>query len=55
MINKNENYLPRIVDGSLTTALALEEGNRHSQFSISTKAIKAGNEYKISGEKDFRH
>ena len=50
---QKQNYLPRIVDGSLTTALALEEGNRHSPFSISTKATKAGNEYKISGEKTF--
>ena len=50
---QKQNYLPRIVDGSLTTALALEEGNRHSPFSISTKATKAGNDYKISGEKTF--
>ena len=41
---QKQNYLPRIVDGSLTVALALEEGNRHSPFSISTKATKAGNE-----------
>ena len=51
--NQKQNYLPRIVDGSLTTALALEESSRHSPFTISTKATKDGNDYKISGEKTF--
>ena len=50
---QKQNYLPRIVDGSLTTALALEESSRHSPFTISTKATKDGNDYKISGEKTF--
>ena len=51
--SQKQSLLPKIVDGSLTTALALEEGNRHSPYSINTKAIKDGDNFKISGEKTF--
>ena len=51
--SQKQSLLPKIVDGSLTTALALEEGNRHSPYSISTKAVKDGDNFKISGEKTF--
>ena len=51
--SQKQSLLPKIVDGSLTTALALEEGNRHSPFSINTKAVKDGDNFKISGEKTF--
>ena len=50
---QKQSLLPKIVDGSLTTALALEEGSRHSPFSINTKAVKDGDNFKISGEKTF--
>ena len=50
---QKQSLLPKIVDGSLTTALALEEGNRHSPYSINTKAVKDGDNFKISGEKTF--
>jgi acyl-CoA dehydrogenase len=51
--SQKQSLLPKIVDGSLTTALALEEGSRHSPYSISTKAEKDGDNFKISGEKTF--
>ena len=51
--SQKQSFLPKIVDGSLTTALALEEGNRHSPYSINTKAVKDGDNFKISGEKTF--
>ena len=50
---QKQTYLPQIVDGSITTALALEEGNRHSPLSISTEAKKNGENYSITGDKTF--
>ena len=50
---QKQTYLPQIVDGSITTALALEEGNRHSPFSINTEAKKDGEKYSITGNKTF--
>ena len=38
--SQKQNYLPQIVDGSITTALAVEESNRHSLSQINTQAIK---------------
>ena len=51
--SQKQNLLPKIVEGSLTTALALEENNRHSPNVISTSATKSGDNYEISGEKTF--
>ena len=50
---QKQTYLPQIVDGSITSALALEEGNRHSPFSINTEAKKDGENYSITGDKTF--
>ncbi|MEL0198996.1 MAG: acyl-CoA dehydrogenase family protein [Gammaproteobacteria bacterium] len=50
---QKQTYLPQIVDGSITSALALEEGNRHSPLSISTEAKKNGENYSITGDKTF--
>ncbi len=50
---QKQTYLPRIVDGSITTALALEEGNRHSPLSINTEAKKNGKNYTLTGNKTF--
>ena len=50
---QKQTYLPQIVDGSITTALALEEGNRHSPLSISTEAKKDGENYSVTGDKTF--
>ena len=50
---QKQTYLPQIVDGSITTALALEEGNRHSPLSINTEAKKDGKNYTLTGNKTF--
>ena len=51
--SQKQTLLPKIVEGSLTTALALEENNRHSPNVISTSATKSSESYEISGEKTF--
>ena len=51
--SQKQTLLPKIVEGSLTTALALEENNRHSPNVISTSATNSGDNYEISGEKTF--
>ena len=51
--SQKQNYLPQIVDGSITTALAVEESNRHSLSQINTQAIKEGADYKITGDNTF--
>ena len=51
--SQKQTLLPKIVEGSLTTALALEENNRHSPNVINTSATKSGDNYEISGEKTF--
>ena len=50
---QKQTYLPQIVDGSTTTALALEEGNRHSPLSIHTEAKKDGKNFILTGNKTF--
>ena len=50
---QKQTYLPQIVDGTLTTALALEESNRHAPYSIDTQAKKNGDQFTISGCKNF--
>ena len=50
---QKQTYLPQIVDGSITAALALEEGNRHSPLSINTEAKKDGKNYTLTGSKTF--
>ena len=50
---QKQTYLPQIVDGSITTALALEEGNRHSPLLINTEAKKDGKNYTLTGSKTF--
>ena len=50
---QKQNYLPKIVEGNLTTALALEESSRHAPSSIKTEAKKDGDEFTINGDKTF--
>ena len=51
--SQKQTYLPQIVDGTLTTALALEESNRHAPYLIDTQAKKNGDQFIISGCKNF--
>ena len=50
---QKQTYLPQIVEGGLTTALALEEGNRHAPHFIQTEAKKKDGKFVISGSKNF--
>ena len=50
---QKQTYLPQIVEGALTTALALEEGNRHAPHFIQTEAKKKDDKFVISGSKNF--
>ena len=50
---QKENYLPKIVAGELTTALAIDEGNHHDPFAIDATAVLDGNEWVLNGKKVF--
>ena len=44
-------YLPKIADGSLIAALAVDEGAKHRPLNIAMQAVRAGNGFKLNGAK----
>ncbi|MBA4037479.1 MAG: acyl-CoA dehydrogenase [Bradyrhizobium sp.] len=46
-------YLPKISNGSLLAALAVDEGAKHRPLHTSLQAVRAGNGFKLSGAKAF--
>lgn len=44
-------YLPKIADGSLIAALAVDEGAKHKPHTIAMQAVRAGNGFKLNGAK----
>jgi alkylation response protein AidB-like acyl-CoA dehydrogenase len=46
-------YLPKIADGSLLTALAVDEGAKHRPLHTALQAVRSGNGFKLSGAKAF--
>lgn len=50
---QKNTWLPRIVAGEVTFALALEEGNRHAPSHIGTRAEKTANGFRLNGSKVF--
>ena len=46
-------YLPKIAEGSLLAALAVDEGTKHRPLNIALKAERSGNGFKLSGDKAF--
>src|SRR6185369_12598363 len=46
-------YLPKISNGSLLAALAVDEGPKHRPLHTSLQAVRAGNGFKLSGAKAF--
>jgi alkylation response protein AidB-like acyl-CoA dehydrogenase len=44
-------YLPKIADGSLLAALAVDEGTKHRPHNISLQAVRSGNGFRLSGAK----
>lgn len=46
-------YLPKIADGSLLAALAIDEGAKHRPLQTKLQATRSGNGFKLSGDKAF--
>ncbi len=46
-------HLPRIADGSLLAALAIDEGTKHRPLQTKMQAARSGNGFKLSGAKAF--
>jgi alkylation response protein AidB-like acyl-CoA dehydrogenase len=50
---QKSEYLPRISDGSLLAALAIDEGAKHRPLHTETAAVRAGNGFRLAGDKAF--
>jgi alkylation response protein AidB-like acyl-CoA dehydrogenase len=46
-------HLPKIVDGSLLAALAVDEGTKHRPLQTRLQAVRSGNGFRLSGDKAF--
>jgi alkylation response protein AidB-like acyl-CoA dehydrogenase len=46
-------HLPKIVDGSLLAALAVDEGAKHRPTQIKLQAVRSGNGFRLNGAKAF--
>src|SRR5882672_9440876 len=46
-------YLPKIADGSLLAALAVDEGAKHRPLQTRMQAVRFGNGFKLNGAKAF--
>jgi len=46
-------YLPKIADGSLLAALAVDEGAKHRPLMTKMQAVRSGNGFKLTGDKAF--
>ena len=50
---QKSEYLPKISDGSLLAALAIDEGAKHRPLQTSMQAVRSGNGFKLAGDKAF--
>jgi alkylation response protein AidB-like acyl-CoA dehydrogenase len=50
---QKSEHLPRIADGSLLAALAIDEGAKHRPLQTALQAVRSGNGFKLSGAKAF--
>jgi alkylation response protein AidB-like acyl-CoA dehydrogenase len=50
---QKSQYLPRISDGSLLAALAIDEGAKHRPLMTKLQAVRSGNGFRLLGEKAF--
>jgi alkylation response protein AidB-like acyl-CoA dehydrogenase len=48
---QKSRHLPKISDGSLLAALAIDEGAKHRPLRTKMQAVRAGNGFKLSGDK----
>ncbi|SHG49170.1 acyl-CoA dehydrogenase family protein [Bradyrhizobium erythrophlei] len=46
-------HLPKIVDGSLLAALAIDEGAKHRPLHTTMQAVRSGNGFRLNGDKAF--
>jgi len=46
-------YLPKIADGSLLAALAVDEHAKHRPLQVSLQAVRSGNGFRLTGTKTF--
>ena len=46
-------HLPKIVDGSLLAALAIDEGTKHRPLATNMRAVRSGNGFRLTGDKAF--
>jgi alkylation response protein AidB-like acyl-CoA dehydrogenase len=46
-------HLPKIADGSLLAALAIDEGAKHRPLHTTMQAVRSGNGFRLSGDKAF--
>ena len=50
---QKSHYLPKISDGSLLAALAVDEGAKHRPLQTRMAAVRSGNGFKLNGDKAF--
>jgi alkylation response protein AidB-like acyl-CoA dehydrogenase len=50
---QKSEYLPKISDGSLVAALAIDEGAKHRPVQTRMQAVRSGNGFRLSGSKAF--
>ncbi|VIO68176.1 Cyclohex-1-ene-1-carbonyl-CoA dehydrogenase [Bradyrhizobium ivorense] len=52
-VAQKAQHLPKISDGSLLAALAIDEGAKHRPLQTKLQAARSGNGFKLSGDKAF--
>jgi alkylation response protein AidB-like acyl-CoA dehydrogenase len=50
---QKSQYLPKIADGSLLAALAIDEGAKHRPLMTRMQAVRSGNGFRLHGDKAF--
>ncbi|ETR78137.1 acyl-CoA dehydrogenase [Afipia sp. P52-10] len=50
---QKSEYLPKVADGSVLGALAIDEGAKHRPHTITVRATRSGNGFKLKGAKTF--
>lgn len=50
---QKSTYLPKISDGSLLAALAIDEGAKHRPLQTNMQAVRSGNGFRLNGHKAF--
>jgi alkylation response protein AidB-like acyl-CoA dehydrogenase len=50
---QKSRYLPKIADGSLLAALAIDEGAKHRPLQTRMRAVRFGNGFRLNGDKAF--